>query len=498
MHISRYRFRSILATIAIAVFQSSCSHTDQPKPPVASVQPPLKSGAALTTGTIPRASQDAAVVEKITNVTGAVHRAVDWHPSIQQAVGELRQQGEVVADARSGYLPSIGGGVDLQAQNDTRGDWGPRFNLTASQMLYDFGKVSGKVEAESAVRDARKAEFLTAVDDVIRDTAEAWVEVLRNQALATVAQQQITDVQGIGKLVDARTDSGASTRSDKLQAQARVQAAQSTALEITAQQRRWGSTLVSLLGGAPTARPSGSFPAALDRACAGPEPDWDTVPTVVAAQSHKREADANVKLARANMLPTVALEASSRVKTWDPSDDPEYVFGVTIKGDLYNGGAFKARQNAAKYAAQASEAAVAAGRFDAQKTWIESAGQVTSMRALLTSLASRQPMMRETRNLYQAQFLDLGTRTLLDVLNADQELHSARFDEINTRYDLYKLEIECGYSAGKLRDIFGLSSTPPAEAADGKTEPAEKPTAAAARKRPGGKVIVANVLRGSL
>ncbi len=85
------------------------------------------------------------------------------------------------------------------------------------------------------------------------------------------------------------------------------------------------------------------------------------------------------------------------------------------------------------------------------------------MRALQKSLASRQPMMRETRNIYQAQFLDLGTRTLLDVLNADQELHAARFDEINTRYDLYKLNIECGYAAGRLRDIFGLSSEPPPE-----------------------------------
>ena len=57
------------------------------------------------------------------------------------------------------------------------------------------------------------------------------------------------------------------------------------------------------------------------------------------------------------------------------------------------------------------------------------------------------------------QFLDLGTRTLLDVLNADQELHSARFDEINTRFDLYKLNVECAYASGRLREVFGL--TPP-------------------------------------
>jgi outer membrane protein, adhesin transport system len=475
-----------LMASTLVLLQSSCSQTSQHKPQMATVNEPgqpngLRQNAGDVTGSIANASASAATASTpsvtVTNLSEAVRRAVDWHPAIREALGQVRQQGEVIAEARAGYLPSVGGGINLGAENGSSGDWGPKFNLTATQMLYDFGKVSGKVEAETALRDARTAEFLASVDDVIRDTALAWVEVLRNDALTGVAREQISDVQSIGKLVEARTDSGASTRSDKLQAQARVQAAQSTALEIAGQKRRWDSTLGALLGGARATRMRANFPAALDRACTGSQPDWDTVPTVIAAKSRQREADARVKLARADMLPTLALEASSRVKAWDPSDDPEYVIGLTIKGDLYNGGAFQARQNAAKYAAQVSEAAVATGRFDSQKTWIESAGQVASMRALLRSLASRQPMMRETRNIYQAQFLDLGTRTLLDVLNADQELHAARFDEINTRYDLYKLNIECGYSAGRLRDIFGLSSEPPAERAKTAAGPAPKASA---------------------
>jgi adhesin transport system outer membrane protein len=85
-------------------------------------------------------------------------------------------------------------------------------------------------------------------------------------------------------------------------------------------------------------------------------------------------------------------------------------------------------------------------------------------------------MMRETRDLYQKQFLDLGTRTLLDVLNADQELHAARFDEINTRFDLYKLNVECAYAAGRLRDAFGLSSPSPEQiSADAQKVPLRAP-----------------------
>lgn len=474
MHLARRPFASCLILIS-ALAQVSCSQTSQQNAAQKTAMPEVNlaanpqavassgaaSAAGLTTGSINNSGKgplrDQAAGPPVTDVESAVRRVVSWHPAIQQAAAEIRQQNEVVADARSGYLPSVGGGLDLGAENGGSGSWAPKFNVSASQMIYDFGKVSGRVAAESAVYDVRRAEFLAKVDDTIRETALAAVELMRNEQLSGIAREQVSDVQAIGKLVDARADKGASTRSDKLQAQARIQAAQSTALEISAERQRWAGTLNALLGQGGALHLRSSFPPGLGRACSGAAPDWETVPAVLAAKSHKREADARVTLSRAEMLPTLALEASSRVKAWGNDQDPDYVIGLTVKGTLYNGGSFAARQNAARYAAQASEAAVAAGKFDVQKAWIQSAAQVGSLGTLEKSLQSRQTMMRETRNLYQTQFLDLGTRTLLDVLNADQELHAARFDQVNTRFDIYKLNVECAYSAGRLRDVFNLS-----------------------------------------
>jgi adhesin transport system outer membrane protein len=453
--------------IVAAITQASCSQTSHKTAAVPAPNPQVTTASPATPvspSVSPLVTNSTAAAAPITDVESAVRRVVSWHPAIQQAAGLVRQQNELIADARSGYLPAVGGGLDLGAQNGERGQWAPKLNVSASQMVYDFGKVSGRVDAESAIYDVRRAEFLATVDDTIRETVLASVELLRNARLAAVAREQIDDVKAIGQLVNARTDSGASTRSDKLQAEARIQAAQSTALEITAERQRWESALNTLLGQVDGARLRPSFPASLNKACAGPAPQWETVPTVLAAKSRKREADARLKLARADMLPTISMEASSRFKTWG-NDDSDYLLGVTVKGDLYNGGSFRARQNAARFAAQASEAAIAAGKFDAQKTWIESASQVNSLGTLLKSLGSRQVTMRETRDLYQKQFLDLGTRTLLDVLNADQELHAARFDEINTRFDLYKLNVECAYATGRLRDTFGLSDEPPGQVA---------------------------------
>lgn len=405
-------------------------------------------------------SADAALPSSFT-MQAAIRRAIDYQPSIIQAAGQVSQQGAAIKDAQSGYFPSVGGGLNLGKDTSLGSGLEPAANVTASQMLYDFGKVSNRIASETATQDMRRADFLAAVDDVIKQTAEAAIETLRNQSLAVVAADQIRDTESILKLVKARTDRGASTKSDQLQAEARVQAAQSTALEIGSQSQRWQGTLASLLGGSGRIDLAATVPSGLPTACSQAEPNWDNVPSIQAALSKKKEAEASLRLTRSDSWPTLALQAGGNTDLLDGlALHPTYTIGLQLTGKLYNGKSYAAKQDEGKFAVQSADAGIAVSRTDAIRSWRESGSQVSGMATLLSSLASRQGLMRETRDLYQRQFLDLGTRTLLDVLNADQELHAARFDAINTRFDLYKLNIGCGYAAGRLRDIFGLDKKP--------------------------------------
>lgn len=59
--------------------------------------------------------------------------------------------------------------------------------------------------------------------------------------------------------------------------------------------------------------------------------------------------------------------------------------------------------------------------------------------------------------LYRLQYLEMGTRTLVDLLNAQQELHQVRFQLANVRHDLRRLNIDCLFTAGQERDAFRLS-----------------------------------------
>jgi adhesin transport system outer membrane protein len=47
----------------------------------------------------------------------------------------------------------------------------------------------------------------------------------------------------------------------------------------------------------------------------------------------------------------------------------------------------------------------------------------------------------------------------LDLLNAEQELHAANFDRVNTVHDIRRLRIDCLFSTGNARNAFGLGDT---------------------------------------
>ena len=63
-----------------------------------------------------------------------------------------------------------------------------------------------------------------------------------------------------------------------------------------------------------------------------------------------------------------------------------------------------------------------------------------------------------TRELYQQQYLDLGSRPLLDVLNAEQEVYQARFTQQQTLGQLHQLQLNCLYNTGQLRHAFDLDN----------------------------------------
>jgi outer membrane protein, adhesin transport system len=418
---------------------------------------------ALLASTVPVSAADEAQLsvpaDAPLTLQMAAREAVKWHPVITQAVGVLAARREEIGVARAGYLPQVTAGVGSGYDSRVSSGWRPRPQVGASQMLFDFGKVGGAVDAARAGERAGRAEILLAVDTLVRDTGYAVIELQRAAALREVAEDQRTSIAAISRLVRDRYETGGTTQSDALQAQARVEAAEAMMSQIEAEQRRWSGTLAYALGRRDAPAVTADVPDWLATGCARAGQGADP-PAVQVAEAELARATADLRRSRAERLPTVGVGADASTDAFSPFGGRAiYGVGLRVTSAVFSGGAVNARVRGAGYALAAAEANVDRARNDAAQRLAEARGQVPSLERLLATLDARRGNMRQTGDLYRLQYLQMGTRTLVDLLNAEQEFHQVRFDAANVEHDLRRIQIDCLYQSGRLRDAFGLTGT---------------------------------------
>ena len=154
------------------------------------------------------------------------------------------------------------------------------------------------------------------------------------------------------------------------------------------------------------------------------------------------QADAAVALAelrnyKAQRYPTLSLEANTNKYIGDIADYQRHsqyqnVY-LSVNSTLYQGGALVAQESASARAL-AARTTIASKKLeisDQQRNYFQS---VKGLQKNITLLSSRMKTIMETRSLYREQYLSLGNRNVLDLLNAEQEISRARQDLINARW----------------------------------------------------------------
>ncbi|CAM5208052.1 hypothetical protein CDEF62S_01044 [Castellaniella defragrans] len=400
------------------------------------------------------------------DMQAAVNQAVRWHPLVRSAQGQLLQASEGITSARGGYYPRLSAGVSTTSGNDSVAGYDSRHvhraQLTLSQMLYDFGKVGGQVDKAKAAQASAAAQVLQSLDQVVRGTAQAWVAVRRSEALVKTAQEQMTAVKALAQLARQRQTEGASTYSDTAQADARVDAAQVELLAAQSQVRQWRTTLLHWVGGGVLPDVRGGALKGLKRACTAGTLSAGDAASIQVAEAQVAVARAGVDIAKAQRMPTVSvsvtsghgLNAASRMPG-ESSVDTSVM--LNLSAPLYQGGQLRADERAAAYAVEAARASLDQARLESDQGLQTALLQWQQLSRQRKSQASRVESMRTTRVLYREQYLQLGTRSLLDLLNAEQEYHGALNDQINSEHDEMNTEVDCLYYSGQLRRAFELA-----------------------------------------
>lgn len=389
--------------------------------------------------------------------------AVQRNPEISQGISSLASQNANIDVAKSGYYPQIGGGVstgDL-GKKSTRGQ--QLLTLSAAQMLYDFGKVKSGVDVEKAKVVVGQANVLVKIDDISLDVAQTIVNIQRYQKLIQIANQQIAGIKRIQEMANLRANAGISSQADPIQAQSYLQSAQSAMIAQQSLLSQYQQHLYTLLGFDTRNVQwaiSEDFVKQSDLYAA---PQFNTIPQMIAAQAGIEVARNQKLQTQISNYPTLSVkgELSQALHGRNPGNDKEGGFDSAImleaSSQFYQGGATSSKTRAASFAEEAAKAQVNAVYLKVLDQIRTSREQIENKQRQMQVLAGQQATTIRTRELYQEQY-KLGTRTLVDLLNAEQAIHSANSEAETARYDIYSSIAQYIAATGRSRQAYDLNN----------------------------------------
>lgn len=402
----------------------------------------------------------------------AVRDALRAHPEVQAAAANLRATVQTFEQAGAGRYPSIdlrvGGGHQetdspgtRAAGLGTRGLTRQEANLTLRQNVFDASQVRSQMETQNFRVDSARARLAETGDQVALRVAEAYLDSLRDGQLVVLARDNVTRHQATLDKVRLRFSSGVGQRADVEQAEARLALARSSLVNLQGSQQDSAARYRRVVGRLPLAleppvSPGNAVPASLDTAqgvAAG------NSYSLKAAQTDLSATQATVRSTRADLAPRVDVELSAnRNRDIDgisgPNNDASAM--LVMRYNLFRGGADQAR---VKEAMERETGAMEAVR-NAQQATEESVARawhaLVAARDRLAYLESHVRAIEQVLGAYQSQF-ELGRRTLLDVLNTENELFQARSNLATGRAALRLSEYRVLAAMSALVSALGLS-----------------------------------------
>ena len=366
----------------------------------------------------------------------ALHATYKFNPRLDAARSIQRATDEEVPRALSGYRPSITGsadtGYELQTVRPTGGigssktESNPRgYEIGAVQPIFRGFRTKNAVSAAEATVRAGWEALRTTEGSVLLEAVTSYMDVVRDQAILTLRENNVTVLTRDLKATQDRFAVGEVTRTDVAQAQAR-RAGAVAALDLARANLKTSRAAFERVVGHPPSglvesRPTTQVPKSLNEST---EIGSRESPGVVAALYREQAARFNIDLIRGERLPTVQLEANYG-RRFDPGDSIEAVETTTVTGRVsvpfYTGGEVEARIRQAKHTHIQRLQEIEQARTEVQAQVVTAWSQLQAAKAAVESdQASVDANRIALAGVREEE--RVGQRTLLDVLNAEQEL----------------------------------------------------------------------------
>ncbi len=423
---------------------------------------------------LPVAAQDALPPDTASpgssNLKAVVERAITTNPEVQAAWNGFQAAGHDVDVARGGYLPQVDvtAGVGIEdRENDFQGSYDTDYaELSLRQMIYDGFATSSQVENLSRAELVRYYELLGASENTALEATRAYLDVQRRRELVELARSNYQQHQRVYEQIEERTRSGAGRGVDLQQIQGRLALAESNLLTEASNLHDVSARYQRLIGGLPPASlaEAPSFEAqlpsdvsrALTMAYEG-NPDFHAAIEDIAAKRAERDAS------ESGFHPQ--LELVARTGTYKGSDaSGSYIGGghesrssveLVASMNLYRGGSDLASFRAASERVEQAVSLRRKACVDVRQTTQIAYNDTQRLRDQLDYLNEHRQSTDRVRGAYRQQF-DIGQRSLLDLLDIENEHFEASRAYVNAEYDVMLADARTLASMGKLLQVLDV------------------------------------------
>ncbi|HIE5767424.1 TPA: outer membrane channel protein TolC [Proteus mirabilis] len=412
-------------------------------------------------------------------------KAKDSNPELRKSLAERNQAFEKINEARGSLLPQLGLGASADYKSGYRDARDTESNsigasLTLTQSVFNMA-LWRQLNIQEKTAGMSDVTYQTSQQKLILDTATAYFDVLRAiDSLSFIEAQkeqvyrqldQTTQRFNVG-LVAITDVQNARANYDSVLAQ---EVAGRNQLDNALEKLRQVSGIYYInLASLNIARFSTTSPDSIEKLLKDAEERNLSLLSARLGQDLARE---NIRLAQSGHLPTVDLNASTGVSNSHSHDHrPDALaghsnsysgqnsIGLSVSIPLYTGGRTSSQVEQAQYGfTSASEQLESVYRSIVQiarSSYNNISASISSIKAYQQVVVSAQSSLDATEAGYQ-----VGTRTIVDVLNATTTLYDAKQKLSNARYDYLINQLNIEYARGTLNenDLIQLNNALGAE-----------------------------------
>lgn len=411
----------------------------------------------------------------VSTLSGAVEEAVMRNPEVVARYHAMTAAGEEMKVARGGYYPRLDLrgyiGSETLEQRDLDALAGPdrldTYNvdggaLTLRQLLFDGFATSKEVKRLRYAKRVRYYEMLSVAEDAALEATRAFMDVVKYRKLVDLAKDNYATHKEVYEHVRQRVEAGIGRGVDLEQAGGRLALAESNLVTEASNLHDVSARFQRVVGVNPPdpLQDPGSFSGKLPSSDELMQGAFRSAPEMNAALENIRAARAEMKSKKGAYWPTLALQASvAHDRNVDNLIDRETRgrLELLLNYNLFNGGSDRARVR--QYNEKLYESYDLRDKVcrDLRQTTRIAWNDTLKLQDQLQFQDQHQLATAKARDAYRKQF-DIGQRTLLDLLDSENELYDARRTYLISEADMEVAHARVLAPTGHLLETLQLKS----------------------------------------